>query len=420
MGQGLVAPIAARTTGITAGTPALKLPAASAPTLSTTPALKLPSAPAPASTQPTSFAAKVAEAPTGKLAEALTPGVVNRETYTAKNKELPDGELGTLVRKEGQGPSGDKAVDWAHDNAGTVYDFYKNVLGRDSLDGQGMVLKSTAHFGKNFNNAYWDGTHMTYGDGDGRVFTSFSQALDVVGHEMTHGVTERTSGLNYENQPGALNESWSDVMGELIQQWKADPNGFKTADYEAKQDWLIGSEIFTPGKDGDALRSLKNPGTAYNGDPQPADMAHYKRLPNTQDGDWGGVHTNSGIPNKAAELVATKLGGEKTAQIWYKAMTSYLKPNSQFTDAANATLSAARDLFQDGAEAQAVKDAWNAVGLKSKFVNPLTQRQLDWRARKAADNLARGGGDPHRDGVVPPWLLSSQTGTAPKGLFAGT
>jgi len=163
---------------------------------------------------------------------------------------------------------------------------------------------------------------------------------------------------------------------------------------------------------------MKNPGTAYSGDPQPADMAHYKRLPNTQDGDWGGVHTNSGIPNKAAELVATKLGGEKTAQIWYKAMTGYLKPSSQFTDAANATLSAARDLFKDGPEAQAVKDAWEAVGLKSKLVNPLTQRQLDNRARVAADNLAKG--DPHRGGIVPDWLVNPSTqGAAPKGLFAG-
>jgi len=255
MGQGLVAPIAARNTGIALPSvkqglstpPALATPATPAPAFTPAPALKL------GSSQPTSFVAAASKALAPTAATELTPGVVNRETYTAKNKELPDGELGTIIRKEGQGPSGDKAVDWAHDNAGVVYDFYKNVLNRDSLDGQGMVLKSTAHFGKSFNNAYWDGTHMTYGDGDGRVFTSFSQALDVVGHEMTHGVTERTSGLNYENQPGALNESWSDVMGELIEQWHADPNGFKTPEYEQKSDWLIGEQIFTPDKAGDAL-----------------------------------------------------------------------------------------------------------------------------------------------------------------------
>lgn len=359
----------------------------------------------------------ISDAIRGATPDAPSTGGMERRTYTAGNRELPEGQLGKLVRKEGDAPSGDSAVDMAHDNAKVVYDFYKTVLGRNSLDGKGMPLISTVHFGKNFNNAYWDGTHMTYGDGDGRMFSSLSGGLDVVGHEMTHAVTERTSGLDYENQPGALNESWSDVMGELIQQWHADPKAFTTTDGAKKSEWLIGETVFTPGRAGDGLRSMKAPGTAYSGDPQPADMAHYKRLPNTDEGDYGGVHINSGIPNRAAYEAAIRLGGDKVAKIWYKAMTSYLKPDSQFSDAVTATTKAATDLY-GAKDSEAVAQAWAAVGLKagqSSRQDPVDSGNQDsW-----GDDGANGGGwwgksnqtapVPHHgagDGVVPPWLTS--------------
>jgi Zn-dependent metalloprotease len=319
---------------------------------------------------------------------------VSRETYTAKNVELPEGQLGELRRTEGQPAIGDSAVDAAHDNAGIVHDFYKQVLGRNSVDGTGMQLQSIAHYGKDFNNAYWDGNRMTYGDGDGTTFSPFPQSLDVVAHEISHGLTERTAGLNYENQPGALNESVSDVFGELVEQWARNKETFKTPEGAKQANWMIGEGIFTPGTDGDALRSLKAPGTAYPDDPQPAHMKDYKNMSD----DNGGVHVNSGIPNKAAYEVAMKLGGEKTAKIWYKALTDYLKPTSTFKDAANATVSAARDLFTDGSEMKAVRDAWKAVGN--------TPRQL--KAPVAAP--PQPGIAPVRvtstrnPGVVPPWL----------------
>ncbi|MCW2924791.1 MAG: hypothetical protein JWM98_2195 [Thermoleophilia bacterium] len=286
-------------------------------------------------------------------------GTVGYSTYDAKQSTSPKGGLGDLVRKDDQAATGDKAVDAAHDNAKIVVDFYKQVLGRNSIDDKGMEIKSVVHYGRAYNNAYWDGSKMTYGDGDGKFFAPLSQGLDVVGHEMTHGVTEHTSGLAYRGQSGALNESWSDVMGEIIEQWSENRSGFGSVDAAKGADWLVGEDVMTPGVAGDALRSLKAPGTAYSGDTQPADMAHYK---NTSS-DNGGVHTNSGIPNHAAYVIGTTIGSEKLAKIWYTAETSYLKSNASFSDAAAATIAAATKLFGAGAEAQAVADAWKGVGV---------------------------------------------------------
>jgi Zn-dependent metalloprotease len=324
-------------------------------------------------------------------------GAVKRETYDAKGSEFPKGGLGTLVRKEGSAASGDVAVDAAHDNAGIVHDFYKQVLGRDSIDGAGMVLKSVVHYGKNFNNAYWDGEKMTYGDGDGKVFKPLSQGLDVVGHEMTHGVTERTSGLNYQGQSGALNESWSDVFGELIEQWHENKAGFSSPDGAKAGDWLIGEDVFTPGTAGDALRSMKSPGTAYKGDPQPGNMKDYKKMSD----DNGGVHVNSGIPNKAAYEAAVRIGGEKVAKVWYKAMTDYLRSNATFADAANATLSAAKDLYGEGDVMNAIKDAWTGVGIVPKLAKLATSIPVTVTHH---DEGPAGGVVPEwlRDGLVQP------------------
>lgn len=333
----------------------------------------------------------------------------NRETYTANNRELPDGALGKLVRREGQDPVGDAAVDQAHDNAGVVYDFFKQVLGRDSLDNKGMTLKSTVHFGSNFNNAYWNGESMTYGDGDGKRFAPLTAALDVVGHEMTHAVTERTAGLNYSFQSGALNESWSDVFGELIEQWHEHPSTFATTDGAKSADWMIGEDVFTPSTDGDALRSMKAPGTSHPGDPQPGHMRDFKRMGRFEDN--GGVHYNSGIPNRAAYEAAVRVGSEKVAKIWYRALTDYMRPSAQFSDAANATVRAAQDLFKTEPDvAQAVTDAWTAVGVLGpnaiRIPSPSGLRGV----------ITSPGRDPHdhlNPGIVPPWLTSPVPGPAP-------
>ncbi len=233
------------------------------------------------------------------------------------------------------------AVD-AHYYAGEVFDFYYDNFGRVSYDDQGSSIRSTVHYGSNYNNAAWTGNQMIYGDGDGSTFTYLSGGNDIVGHELTHAVTESTAGLVYENQPGALNESFSDVFGYFI-----DP-----------EDWLMGEDVYTPGISGDALRSLSNP-NKYN---QPENMSQYQNLPNTEAGDWGGVHTNSGIPNKAAYNTINSLGINKSKEIYYRALTVYLTPNSDFAYAKQSLVQAAQDLYGSSA-ANAVTQAWNAVGV---------------------------------------------------------
>jgi bacillolysin/thermolysin len=274
--------------------------------------------------------------------------------HSAMNRETVDTKTGK-VRREGEGPTGDAVLDEAHDNAAGVYDFYKAEFGRDSIDDRGMKLKSVVHYGNKYNNAFWNGSYMTYGDGDGVRFSPLVSP-DVVGHEMTHGVTERTAGLRYVRQSGALNESWSDVFGNLIEKWMERRAGRAESD----PNWLIGEAIFTPGVAGDGLRSMSRPGTGYDKDPQPGHMRDYKDTSS----DNGGVHINSGIPNKAAYEVAMAIGQDKLAAVWYRALTTYLTSSSQFNDAANVTVQSAIDLYGAGSsEASAVAKAWETVGL---------------------------------------------------------
>src|SRR5260221_5820443 len=232
-------------------------------------------------------------------------GPSRRSIFDCKhNVVLPTAKL---KRAEGDSATKDDSVNRAYDGFGATRDFYKTLFNRDSIDDKGMDLNGYVHRGKNYNNAFWDGQEMVFGDGDGEIFTDFTASLDVIGHELTHGVTEYTANLEYHNQSGALNESISDVFGSLVKQWKLK----QSAD---KADWLIGAEVFTPALAGDALRSMKAPGTAYDNDafgkdPQPDHMKNYQDLPDTDDGDNGGVHINSGIPNKAFFLAATGIGG---------------------------------------------------------------------------------------------------------------
>jgi Zn-dependent metalloprotease len=286
------------------------------------------------------------------LGIAAATGEKHRTIYDAQNKStLP----GKLVREEASKASADKAVNQAYDGAGATYDFYREILQRNSIDNKGLRLDSTVHYQNKFNNAFWNGQQMVYGDGDGKLFMGFTGAVDVIAHELTHGVTQYAvpGGLVYEDQSGALNESISDVFGSVVKQW--------TLKQSAEQaDWLIGAGIMAPSV-GKALRSMADPGNqalTWSGDDQPKTMAGY-----IENGD---VHTNSGIPNHAFYAAAIALKGnawEKAAPIWYKALP-LLTANATFADMAKATAQAAALLYgADSAEQHAVQAAWKVVGV---------------------------------------------------------
>lgn len=286
----------------------------------------------------------------------------NRKTYTAGNKTtLP----GTLVRSEGQAAVSDAVLNAAHDNAGITYDFYFNNFGRDSYNGAGATLTSSVHYSNSYVNAYWDGTQMVYGDGNGTDSSALT-VLDVVGHELTHAVTEYGSGLVYQNESGALNEAMSDIFGASIEAYRDGAVSGNT--------WKIGEECWTPGTAGDALRYMNDPAIAGDYDYYPT------RYTGTSDN--GGVHWNSGIANLAFYLavaggshprgktsnVVTPLASnalesiQKGAAIFYKANTSCLGPNAKFADARACTVAAANELY-GAAAATSVGDAWTAVGV---------------------------------------------------------
>jgi Zn-dependent metalloprotease len=262
--------------------------------------------------------------------------------------------IGAIVRAEGQDPTPDPAVNEAYDGLGSTYTFFSEVLGRDSIDGAGLVLRGLVHFGTNYNNAMWDGEEMIFGDGDGVLFSRFTASLDVIGHELTHGVTQYEANLVYSSQSGALNESVSDVFGSLVKQYELQ----QTAD---QADWLIGPDCVGE-KLRPALRSMKAPGSANPYDDQPASMDDYVRTAE----DHGGVHTNSGIPNHAFYLAATELGGyawERAGRIWYDALRDpRIRPNSGFRSFARATLRQAGALYGTGSdEVHALENAWGQV-----------------------------------------------------------
>ncbi|MEO7147072.1 MAG: M4 family metallopeptidase [Terrimesophilobacter sp.] len=269
---------------------------------------------------------------------------------------------GTRVRGEGEVAVADVAVNEAYDGLGCTYKLYHDVYGRASIDGKNMPLLATVHYGKDYDNAFWDSRQLVFGDGDGQIFNRFTASLSVIGHELTHGVTQYTANLVYRGQSGALNESVSDVFGALVEQYAHQESAEEAS-------WLIGDGLFTDEVEGTALRSMKRPGTAYDDDvlgkdPQPATMAGYVET----DDDNGGVHLNSGIPNHAFYLVATAIGGvawEKAGRIWYNTLTAgTLAATSDFRQFAMATLSTATQCYgADSAEHRAVADAWDAVGV---------------------------------------------------------
>ena len=305
--------------------------------------------------------------PSARSLPTRTPGESDRTISDAGGLErLP----GRRVRTEGQPAGTDPAVTESYDSLGATQAMYWNQFGRDSIDDGGMPMDATVHYGQTYDNAFWDGERMVFGDGDGQVFNRFTISPSVIGHELTHGVTQFTANLEYQGQSGALNESISDVFGALVEQnLRGQPTSAAS--------WLIGEGLFTEQVEGIALRSMKAPGTAYNDDvlgkdPQPDSMAGYIET----DDDNGGVHLNSGIPNRAFYLVAEAIGGnawEMPGRIWYDTLTGpLLRPQSDFAAFAAATADTAARLYGNGSTAHdAVLRAWATVGVVAAVPSPL-------------------------------------------------
>ncbi|HJY45657.1 MAG TPA: protealysin inhibitor emfourin [Propionibacteriaceae bacterium] len=299
------------------------------------------------------------ESPAGEMAAPRLPGTKKRVVHTANNTESLPGEV---VRSNGDPAVGDPAVDEAFDSSGQVWEMFDSQFGRQSIDGLGSTVSITVHYGRDYDNAFWDGTQLVFGDGDGQIFDRFTKPMDVMAHEYTHGVTQFTVGLAYQDQPGALNESISDVFASMAKQRVLG----QTA---AEADWLIGAGLFMPGINAKGLRSMREPGTAYDDpqigrDLQVGSMSDYVAT----DTDNGGVHINSGIPNRAFTLAALDIGGyswEKAGQVWYDTLVNgQLSAQASFESFAQATVTSARRLFMnDPSVAEKIQAAWIDVGL---------------------------------------------------------
>lgn len=300
-----------------------------------------------------------AERRAARGAGAAAAAAPERAIYDAGNREqLP----GRSVRTEGRPPSGDVAVDESYDWLGVTFDFLLSAYQRNSLDGRGLTLIATVHYGRDYANAFWNGAQLVYGDGDGQYLNRFTLPTDITAHEAAHGVVQYSARLGNEDQNGALHESIADVFGSLAKQYHLQ----QTSD---QADWLIGQGLFTPAVQGAAIRSMKAPGTAYDDpvlgkDPQPSHMRDYVET----DKDNGGVHINSGIPNYAFYLTATALGGhawQRAGRVWYEALTGGgLSETADFPAASAVTAEVATRLYgETSTEAKAVRDAWSQVGL---------------------------------------------------------
>lgn len=288
------------------------------------------------------------------------------------DRRVHDAEHGTVlpgrfVRGEDDPKTDDVSVSEAFDGLGATWEVLARVYGMDSLDGWGLPLLASVHYGRDYDNAFWDGRQMVFGDGDGIYFNRFTASVDVIAHELAHGLTQYSAGLTYVGQSGALNESVSDVWGAVVSQW--------VLGQEAREaDWLIGAGLFTDRVQGVALRSMAAPGTAYDDpalgkDPQPGHMDDYVHLPHDAQNDNGGVHINSGIPNRAFHLFATSLGGyswERAGMVWHDTMTTpgLIPRDVGFTGFATATVRSAARRYGAGSEVEeALRAAWADVGL---------------------------------------------------------
>jgi Zn-dependent metalloprotease len=303
---------------------------------------------------------------------------ITRSIFNAQRSQLPDDPVGAIWTIDARSKDlvrdttlfhvisptttfSDRSSVSAHFNGGIVFEYFKNTHGRNAIDGQGNTIISIIHVtdeNQPMDNAYWNGKVMAYGDGL-RSYKPLAGGLDVAAHEMTHGVTEFSANLVYLSQSGALNESMSDVFGVMVDR----------DDLKIGED-VVKPEVFVTG----ALRDMENPNQGLQRGQrgwQPASMSEYVQLPETEDGDNGGVHVNSGIPNRAAALIIRALGRDKAEKIYYRALTTYLTRNSQFTDARLAVARAAGDLFGgQSAEVTAVNQAFDQVGITGGATPP--------------------------------------------------
>jgi Zn-dependent metalloprotease len=285
---------------------------------------------------------------TAPVTFARIGGTANRTIYDKEHATTQT--LGRVLRAEGQPRTDDVAATEAYDGLGMTYDYFWETFQRDSIDGQGRTLHGNVHFGTDYPNAFWDGHAMFFGDGDGQMLTRTTAGIDVIGHELTHGVTQYEANLVYSGQSGALNESISDVFGIQVKQ-RALGQDVTTSD------WLIGADIVGPALQ-PALRSMKDPGNGNPHDDQPATMDDF--VPG------GDVHTNSGIPNHAFYVLATTLGGnawDAAGPFWYVSLRdNRLTPTATFQEFARLTVRNAQSVYgQKSAEAEAVRASWDAV-----------------------------------------------------------
>jgi Zn-dependent metalloprotease len=295
----------------------------------------------------------------------------SRKVYTANNgTTLP----GTLLWSEGGTATSDTTAQAAYNYAGNVYDYYKNVHARDSYDNAGATIISSVHYSSAYNNAFWNGSQMVYGDGDGTQFAPLAKALDVDAHELTHAVTERTANLTYSNESGALNEATSDILGNSCEAYSRRCSTCTVGTPDSNT-WKVGEDIYTPATAGDALRYMNNP--TQDGSSKDWYPSRY-----TGTSDNGGVHSNSGIANLAYYLMV--MGGthprsmstvnvtplsatsstslDMAQRIWYRALTVYFTSSTTFQSARTATAQAATDLYGSAAAAS-VNQAWDCVGV---------------------------------------------------------
>ncbi|HET7505717.1 MAG TPA: M4 family metallopeptidase [Kofleriaceae bacterium] len=282
----------------------------------------------------------------------------NRQVYTAANGwTLP----GTLVRAEGWPATTDGIVNLHYNLLGTTYDCYRSLFGRDSIDNVGAAIMSSVHFGTSYDNAFWNGTELVFGDGDNSLAGNFALSLDVAAHELTHGVTAYTSGLIYSGESGGLNESMSDIFAAICT-WYRD--GYVVN----ANTWKVAEDIWTPATSGDALRYLNDPR---------ADGGSLDYYPDYYSGI--DVHYSSGIQNLAFYLLAQGgthprgrsaifvpgVGITKAAQIFYRANTVTLlgNPDATFAETKIATEQAAAQLGYSSSDITSVSFAWLAVGV---------------------------------------------------------
>ncbi len=291
------------------------------------------------------------------LIREVAEGDGDRLIYDSQNRTQQRVEL---VRKESGAATEDESVNKAYETSGFVREYFKNTFGLNSIDDNGLDIISNVHYGENYNNAFWDGDEMTYGDGDGKEFKDFAGAIDVIAHELAHGITQFLANLEYRSQSGALNEHFSDVFGTIVKQKYLEQD-------VSEADWLIGDTVVTKEFPGVAIRSMKAPGTANDFDSQPDHIDNYY----SGNADNEGVHINSGIPNKAFYLSCLAIGLDECALIWFETL-KVLWRTADFSDMLDVILRVTEGLQKEGqvckSALEAIENSFSAVGLSKVIV----------------------------------------------------